>query len=125
VSEIKEKRKKKEENVSQNINKSESSLSGDMLTIEEVAEHLSIPLSTVRKWVAQRRLPVVKLGNSRKALVRVRKQDLETWVEKQIDVKEEAPVPKKLRNKRSVSFEEFIKDLKKKDDSGGSNERKR
>jgi excisionase family DNA binding protein len=125
VYENKKNRKKKEENVSQNINKNENPEHGELLTVEEVAKHLSMPLSTVRKWIAQRRLPVVKLGNGRKALVRVRKQDLETWVEKQIDVKEGVLVPKKSRNRRSISFEEFLKDLKKKDDLGGSDERKR
>lgn len=34
----------------------------DLLSIAQVAERLSVTPSAVRKWLAQRRLPVVKLG---------------------------------------------------------------
>jgi excisionase family DNA binding protein len=34
----------------------------DLLSIAQVAERLSVTEAAVRKWLAQRRLPVVKLG---------------------------------------------------------------
>jgi excisionase family DNA binding protein len=48
----------------------------DLLSITQVAERLSVTEAAVRKWLAQRRLPVVKLGR----LTRLRACDLEDVV---------------------------------------------
>jgi len=48
----------------------------DLLSIAQVAERLSVTEAAVRKWLAQRRLPVVKLGR----LTRLRACDLEDVV---------------------------------------------
>ncbi len=48
----------------------------ELLSVAQVAERLSVTEAAVRKWLAQRRLPVVKLGR----LTRLRVCDLETVV---------------------------------------------
>jgi len=98
----------------------------DFLTIEGVALSLGLSLSTVKKWVAKRLLPVVKLGHGIKGLVRVRKKDLDDWVENQLERKEN-PLPAKkkaLKHRKSESFDDFVRALKsgpsrKKEDSDG------
>jgi excisionase family DNA binding protein len=35
---------------------------GRLMSLREVAEHLNLSLSTVRRWTAQRRFQTVKLG---------------------------------------------------------------
>lgn len=47
-----------------------------LLSVKAVAERLSVTEAAVRKWLAQRRLPVVKLGR----LTRLRACDLERVV---------------------------------------------
>jgi excisionase family DNA binding protein len=126
VNEREEKKKKKEVNVAKNINKNERAPDGELLTVEEVSLSLGISRSTVKKWVAKRILPVVKLGSGKKGLVRVRKKDLDNWVENQLERKEN-PLPAKkkaLRNRKNQSFEDFVKalksgSLKKSEDSDG------
>jgi excisionase family DNA binding protein len=44
-----------------------------LLTVEDAARLLSVTPSAVRKWMYQRRLPVVKLGR----LTRLRLEDVE------------------------------------------------
>jgi excisionase family DNA binding protein len=48
-----------------------------LLSIAQVAQRLSVTPAAVRKWLAQRRLPVVKLGR----LTRLRACDLADVVE--------------------------------------------
>ena len=48
-----------------------------LLTVKEAAEVLSCSEAGIRKWVYQRRLPVVRVGR----LVRVRATDLEAFVQ--------------------------------------------
>lgn len=47
-----------------------------LYTLQEVAEYTRAPLSTVRSWVYDRRLPTVKLGRHRL----VREPDLARFV---------------------------------------------
>ncbi len=47
-----------------------------LLNITEVAERLAVSPLTIRKWVFEQRLPVVRVGRS----VRIREQDLEALV---------------------------------------------
>jgi len=118
--------REKEENVLKNINKKQSHGENDLLTVGEVALDLGLSLSTVKKWVAKRVLPVIKLGHGKKGLVRVRKKDLDNWVENQLERKKDPlPTKRKALNKRkNESFEDFVKALKsdsskKREDSDG------
>jgi hypothetical protein len=58
-------------------------------------------------------LPVIKLGSGKKGLVRVRKKDLDNWVENQLERKKD-PLPAKraLKNRKNQGFEDFVKALK-------------
>jgi excisionase family DNA binding protein len=79
-----------------------------------VSSSLGLSRSTVKKWVANRTLPVIKLGSGKKGLVRVRKKDLDNWVENQLERKKD-PLPAKkkaLKNRKNESFDEFVKALK-------------
>lgn len=51
-------------------------MTGRLLFVYEVAERLRAPLSTVRYWISQGRLPSTKPGRRRM----VREQDLEAFV---------------------------------------------
>jgi excisionase family DNA binding protein len=48
----------------------------ELLSVEEAAVMLSCSPAAIRKWVYQRRLPVVKVGR----LTRLRRRDLEAVV---------------------------------------------
>jgi len=48
-----------------------------LLTVKQAADLLGCSEAGIRKWVYQRRLPVVKVGR----LVRVRVTDLEAFIE--------------------------------------------
>ena len=109
-----EKKKRERGNVPKNINKNVSFAADDLLTVEEVSSSLGLSRSTVKKWVANRTLPVIKLGSGKKGLVRVRKKDLDNWVENQLERKKD-PLParkKALKNRKKESFDEFVKALK-------------
>jgi len=122
---IEEKRKKKRD-IPKNLNLNRTPIDSDLLTVEEVSNFLGVSLSTAKKWVAKKKIPVVKLGHGKKGLVRVRKKDLDDWVENQIERKKD-PLPAKqkaLKNRKNQSFEDFVKALKsgsprKKEDSDG------
>ena len=47
-----------------------------LLTVEQAAHVLACSPAAIRKWIYQRRLPIVKVGR----LTRVRQADLETLV---------------------------------------------
>jgi excisionase family DNA binding protein len=51
----------------------------ELLTIEEVAALLGVNLRYVRRMVAERRIPIVKIGH----LVRIEKDDIESYVRAQ------------------------------------------
>ncbi len=52
-------------------------VSADLLSVAEAAQKLGVTTAAVRKWLAQRRLPMVKLGR----LTRLRACDLAQVVE--------------------------------------------
>ena len=49
-----------------------------LLTAKEAAEFLCISENTIRQWIWQRRLPVIRLGRA----VRLRREDLEQLIER-------------------------------------------
>jgi len=49
-----------------------------LLTAKEAAEFLCLSENTIRQWIWQRRLPVVRLGRA----VRLRREDLEQLIER-------------------------------------------
>jgi len=109
-----EKKRRERRDIPKNINKNVSYAPDDLLTIEEVTASLGISRSTVKKWIAKRTMPVVKLGHGKKGLVRVRKKDLDDWVENQLERKKD-PLPAKkkaLKNRKKESFEDFVRSLK-------------
>jgi excisionase family DNA binding protein len=124
IEEKKEKKKKKEVNILKNINKNIKQNDSNFLTVEEVSAYLSIPHSTIKKWVASRRLPVVKLGHGKRALVRIRKSDLESWVEKQVDSESGIVVSKDKKPRRTKEkFSDFIEKLKSDSKKGNPDEK--
>ncbi|MDD5509688.1 MAG: helix-turn-helix domain-containing protein [Dehalococcoidales bacterium] len=52
--------------------------SGDILTLEELANYLKVPKSTVYKLVREGRIPAQKVGRH----WRFRKQTIDRWLEK-------------------------------------------
>ena len=48
-----------------------------LLTVKQAAELLACSQATIRKWIYQRRLPVVKVGR----LTRLRTRDLEVLID--------------------------------------------
>ena len=58
----------------------------DLLTVQEGAEQLRLSIHTIRAWVFQKRIPVVRLGRR----VLLRRSDLEEFVDKNVvEAKEE------------------------------------
>ncbi len=55
-----------------------SSSGSKWMTYDEVAEHLSVAVGTVRNWVSARRIPFSKRGG----MVRFKREDIDKWVEK-------------------------------------------
>jgi excisionase family DNA binding protein len=47
-----------------------------LLSIKQAAQYLACSEAMLRKWVHQRKLPVVKIGR----LTRIRLDDLQAWV---------------------------------------------
>lgn len=110
------KREEKERKIPKNINKNKKYEEDDLLTIKEAASILSMSISTIRKWVARRRIPVVKLGSGIRASVRIRKGDLDDWIGKKMEHQtEDLPITKsKNRSKKRTirDFKDFIDELK-------------
>jgi excisionase family DNA binding protein len=50
----------------------------DLLRAKEAAQFLNVSENTIRMWIWQRRLPVVRLGRA----VRLRREDLEKLIER-------------------------------------------
>lgn len=71
----------------------------DLLTLSEVADKLSLKVSTLRAWVLRRRIPYVKLGR----LIRIRRADVEALIA-------DATVPAhtenrtEMKQKRSMNY---------------------
>jgi len=64
---------------------SEITTESKFMTLEEVAKLYNLPLSTLRRWCAERRFPIYKISNR----IRVAKDEWEGWIQKcRIDEKE-------------------------------------
>ena len=50
-----------------------------LLTVKDLEDRLNIPRSTIRAWIYQKRIPVVRIGR----LVRFKESDLERWIKDQ------------------------------------------
>ena len=62
-----------------------------LLTLEQVAELVSLPLSTVRKYCREKVIPSIKIGKH----YRVDKTDLEQFIEVKKKEESSAPLSKK------------------------------
>lgn len=70
----------------------------DLLSINDVARRLSVSPAAVRRWIVQRRVPVVKLG----ALTRLRTLDVEELVRQGLPDPGTYPRPKDPRGRARV-----------------------
>lgn len=53
----------------------------NLMTLEQISTYLSINPKTIRKWVFQRRIPVIRLGEGKRRLLRFRLTDIDKWIE--------------------------------------------
>ena len=54
-----------------------------LLTLKEISKIYSIPLSTLRRWAAERKFPLYKISNR----IRVSVEEFEEWLSKfRVDV---------------------------------------
>lgn len=53
-----------------------------LLTYKEAAEYLQVSEKTLRNWVCQRKIGIIKFGNTRSAKVRFRQEDIEKFIQK-------------------------------------------
>jgi len=67
---------------------SEITMSNQLMTLEEVKEYLQIDLSTVYRYINREENPLPSYKISRNN-IRVRKDELENWVNNYLKVKEE------------------------------------
>ena len=49
-----------------------------LMTVEEAASTLAIKTSTLRKWISQKRVPIVRVGER---AIRIRKEDIEKMIQ--------------------------------------------
>ena len=57
-------------------------MADELLTVPEVAAMLRLDEQTVRKWLREGTLPGFRLGNNRKAGWRVRRSELDDYLER-------------------------------------------
>lgn len=50
-----------------------------LLTYDQAAEYLAISTKTLRRWVAERRIPVIKIS---RIVIRFRREDLDRFISK-------------------------------------------
>jgi excisionase family DNA binding protein len=64
----------------------DQAMGSDLLKISEVAEHLRVSERTVYRWLRDRQLTAVRIGG----VTRVRRQDLEAFIERHADTRAKA-----------------------------------
>ncbi len=60
-----------------------------LMSIPELSSQSGLKEAYLRKLIFERRLPFLKLGESRNALVRVRQSDFEKWLEANLQPSED------------------------------------
>jgi excisionase family DNA binding protein len=85
-----------------------------LLSVEDVAEVLQIKPSTVSNWMAQKRIPFIKFGESKKSLVRFSPNRLNQWLDEMSREPEDeseslvrSPKMKKAKQKTIDRFNQF------------------
>jgi excisionase family DNA binding protein len=85
-----------------------------LLTAEKVAEVLDVKPSTIMKWVYERKIPFVKFGPGKKAIVKFNPKRLNQWLdenshepESDIENKSNAKKIKKASRRTVERFNEF------------------
>lgn len=95
-----------------------------MLTINELAEKLNVALSTVRGWVYDGSIPVHKLGNNKRSIIRFDPDELNEWYmktkkvnPKKVDLDRVVESEFEIKSKgkyTSGTYDEFLKNLQRK-----------
>ena len=85
-----------------------------LLTAEKVAEVLDVKPSTIMKWVYEKKIPFVKFGPGKKAIVKFNPRRLNQWLdenshepESENDIKSDAKKIKKASKRTVERFNEF------------------
>ncbi|NIO81058.1 MAG: helix-turn-helix domain-containing protein [Candidatus Aminicenantes bacterium] len=89
-----------------------------LLTAEKVAEVLGLKPSTIMKWVYERKIPFVKFGPGKKAIVKFNPKRLNQWLDEQShepesedENKSSAKKIKKASRRTVERFNEFASTL--------------
>jgi excisionase family DNA binding protein len=85
-----------------------------LLTAEDVAEVLGLKPSTIMKWVYEKKIPFIKFGPGKKAIVKFNPKRLNQWLdenshepESEDESKNNAKKIKKASKKTVERFNEF------------------
>lgn len=57
----------------------------EFLTKREMASLLKISINTLNLWICRKKIPFVKLGQSKKAPVRFNREEIESWLKNMKD----------------------------------------
>ena len=49
----------------------------NLITIEQLSEKLSVKVGTLRQWIFNKQMPVIRIGG----LVRFKESDIESWIQ--------------------------------------------
>ena len=60
-----------------------------IMSLKEIAAYFGIHMTTARRHVKLKQLPVFKIGNKKTGLWRCRKKDIEGWITKRVIMKRE------------------------------------
>jgi excisionase family DNA binding protein len=52
-----------------------------LLTLKDLSELIQVKRETIYKYIAEERIPVIRLGPGRNALLRFSQVDIEEWIE--------------------------------------------
>lgn len=61
----------------------------NLLTIKDVSRELSLTTRSVYKLTKEGKIPVVRLGDGENSPIRIRREDLDAWVESRVTRPEE------------------------------------
>ncbi len=95
-----------------------------LLNIKEVSTLLSVPISTLRSWMYQGKIPFLKFGKGRRSIVRFHPERILEWLgQLQTDAKQPSTQPSKNsspvkgsggKKRTDDSFDQFARCLLKK-----------